>query len=457
MDNIFRLFGRLNRREDVPGIPPSTKASETAAAEGTGGDWKGNIPYTGGRHSLLVPAWFRGVTVIMHTMGQMVVQYQRLNREGGNFVEATYGPDRLFNYLLQVRPNPQMAASTMLEQIEFLKIYKGNAYVYIDRDDMGNVAALWLCSSGSYDAIADQYTVTFQRRGGLTTVTVPSTDVLHFRNTYLEDNFMTGIPTLRYAQEALSIAAAANNQTLMDMAKGGKHKIILQEKPTNSGSSWGLVGGMADPNQMKKISKQFEADMLSGDVMLLNNIVDTKIISQTAQELRTLENRNFQVADIARLLGVPKIMMMDDSGSSYKSPEAATQEFLLRTISPRVREYEDELNAKLLNAYDFGQRRIHVCEQSLRRLDPTGQANLDKVRLETGVMSPNELRAQYDLGTIPDGDKHYVSTNLAEVGSEKLRAASGGSSSSSGSSANPSNPSDPSDPSTDPAEKGGDE
>ena len=165
--------------------------------------------------------------------------------------------------------------------------------------------------------------------------------------------------------------------------------------------------------------------MLSKDVILTSNVVDTKIISQTAMELRTLENRNFQVADLARFLGVPKIMMMDDSGSSYKSPEAATQEFLLRTISPRVREYEDELNAKLLTADDFGSRRVHVCEQALRRLDPKGQSDLDKVRLETGVMSPNELRAQYDLGTIENGDVHYVSTNLAELGSEKLRAAGG--------------------------------
>ena len=35
-------------------------------------------------------------------------------------------------------------------------------------------------------------------------------------------------------------------------------------------------------------------------------------------------------------------------------------------------------------------------------------------------MCPNEIRSQYDLGTIPDGDKFYVSTNLAVVGSKKL-------------------------------------
>ena len=69
-------------------------------------------------------------------------------------------------------------------------------------------------------------------------------------------------------------------------------------------------------------------------------------------------------------------------------------------------------------------RRIHVCESALRRLDPKGQAEIDKLHLEAG-WSVNELRKQYDLPSIADGDAHYVSTNLAEVGSEKLRSNTG--------------------------------
>ena len=61
----------------------------------------------------------------------------------------------------------------------------------------------------------------------------------------------------------------------------------------------------------------------------------------------------------------------------------------------------------------------------LRRLDAKGQAEIDKLHLESG-WSVNELRSQYDLPNIPEGDAHYVSTNLAEVGSEKLRSNGGG-------------------------------
>ena len=51
------------------------------------------------------------------------------------------------------------------------------------------------------------------------------------------------------------------------------------------------------------------------------------------------------------------------------------------------------------------------------------QAEIDEMKLRTGVMNIDELRAQYDLPTVEGGDKFYISTNLAELGSEKLRGA----------------------------------
>ena len=175
---------------------------------------------------------------------------------------------------------------------------------------------------------------------------------------------------------------------------------------------------------MKAVRKQLSQDWQSDDIVLLDNVANTQIISQTARDLQLLESRGFEVNDLARILGIPRIMMMEDAGSSYKMPEHATQEFLLRTIQPRIREWEDEYNSKLLTRDDFGRRRVHVCPLALRRLDARGQAEIDKLHMETG-WSVNEIRAQYDLPAVKDGDLHYVSTNLAELGSEKLRSPKG--------------------------------
>lgn len=417
MDGFFRFWGAKKREV---GVPSSTVVSSEPAA--TAGNWEANVVNPMGRKSLLVPAWCRGVSLIMQTMGQMQVQWQRMNGEGGNFIEDRYGFGRKINYLLQVRPNPLMTASEMQEQIEYRKIYWGNAFVYIERDRYGDPEYLWLCTSGAYDPIMDSYILVYNGQYGPNVkVSVPSGDVLHFKNVFLTEDMYMGIPMIWVAMNALSIAATGNEQSLQDMAKGGKMKLILGEE--TNGNITPIAKGLYNKEAMDRYAREIQEKMYTSDVVALRGLDKIQVVSQTSQQLQLLESRGFEVAEIARILGIPRIMMMEDGGN-YKMPEHATQEFLLRTIQPRIRKHEDELNSKLLKPEDFGKRRIHVCELALRRLDAKGQAEIDKLHLETG-WSVNELRSQYDLPNIPDGEKHYVSTNLAEVGSEKLRSAGG--------------------------------
>ena len=373
-------------------------------------NWEANVVKPYGKQSLLVPAWYRGVSLIMQTMGQMVTQYQRLNKEGGNFIEDRWGDNRKLNYLLQVRPNPLMSASQMQEQIEYRKIYFGNAFVYIERDEYDDPKALWLCTGGGFNPIMNTYNLVYNSTNGpRMKVTARAKDVLHFKNVFLTDDYYMGIPTLDFAFKSLQIAATADEQALQDVAKGGRHKILLQEQtPQNNGGT----RGRQNPAELRKTAKRFGDDWAASDVVVLDNVVNPTLVSQTSQQLQLLEQRQFSVSELARLLGIPRIMMMEDAGSSYKMPEHATQEFMLRTIQPRIREWEDEMNAKLLMADDFGKRRIHVCELALKRLDAKGQAEVDKIQLETGASTINEIRAKYDRPAVEDGDEPMASANL---------------------------------------------
>jgi HK97 family phage portal protein len=419
-----RIFANLFRKREVaaPSAVPTTTAPHASEEKPKGGNWQSNVVRPYGKSSLLVPAWYRGVSLIMQTMGQMVTQYQYKNLAGNNFVEARGAKNSYFNYLLQVRPNPMMTASQMQEQIEYRKIYKGNAYVYIEREPSGYPRYMWLCTGGGYDPLSNTYNLVYNSdRGPRMAVNADAHDVLHFKNVFLTDDYYMGIPTLDFAFKSLSIAATADDQALQDVAKGGRYKILIQEKDAPSLGTRGRV----NQAELKRATKQFGDDWNANDFVMLDNMASATQISQTSRDLQLLESRQFSVSDLARILGVPRIMMMEDAGSSYKMPEHATQEFMLRTIQPRIREWEDEMNSKLLLPGDFGSHRIHVCELPLRRLDAKGQAEIDKLHLETG-WSANEIRGQYDLPDIPDGDKHYLTAAVAEVGSAKLRDAVAG-------------------------------
>ena len=422
MDNWFSLFRR--REVNTPAVPASTAPAPQPTAKGA--NFEANIVRPFGRSSLLIPTWTRCVTLIMQTMGQMVTQYQRMNGEGGNFIEDRYGKNGLLNYLLQVRPNPLMTASQMQEQIEYRKIYYGNAYVYIERGMDGYPQNLWLCTGGGYDPLSNTYNLVYNSdRGPRMKVECDARDVLHFKNVFMTEDMYMGIPTIDYAFKALTIAATGDEQALQDMAKGGKMKLIIGEEKTATpyGS---LAGSRFDPKQVNKYADEIQDRLQSNDVIALQNLDKVQIFSQTAQQLQLLEQRGYSDEALCRLMGVPKIIaIVGDGGGNYRMPEHATQEFLLRTIQPRIREHEDEFNSKLLSPGDFGKRRIHVCELALKRLDAKGQAEIDKLHLESG-WSVNEIRSQYDLPNIPDGDDHYVSMNLGVVGSPNLKAGNTG-------------------------------
>ena len=142
--------------------------------------------------------------------------------------------------------------------------------------------------------------------------------------------------------------------------------------------------------------------------------------------MQLFDQRQFGVAEICRMMDTPRTLAMDGSNSSYKTPEADRLDFLMNCIQPKRRLNENELVRKLLLPEDFGKRRIHLCELPLMLFDKKGQATIDKMNLETGAMTVNEIRKYYDKPAVEGGDIVYVSTNLAELGSEKLRGNGGG-------------------------------
>ena len=421
MDNFFAHMFR--RDTPVPDSLTPEKTADQPPQARSGNYGKRIVSVRGQKAALSIAAFHRALEIRATTMGQLIMEYQRRSAVGGNFVPFLHGPAAKLNWLLQVRPNPLMSATVLMQQAEIERVMRGNAYIYIERDpSTGEVKQLWLAQSGGYDHATDTYALSYNVPGGVANVTAaPASDVIHIPNTFRLPGGLQGIPTLVYAERTLSIAATNDVETLNNASKGGKMKILLQE---DKEKGFG-VGGRAKASEIRKAARTLQDDLDQGDdVISVNNVLQASVISQNAEQMQLIEQRGFSVAEIARLMGVPKPLLMDDSNSSYKTPEAALQSFMTYTIQPAIGLWEDELNAKLLNEYDFGRRRIHLCERNLRRLDPTAQANLDKLHLETGVCSVNELRAAHDMPTIEGGDAHYVSTNLAEVGSEKLRAAS---------------------------------
>lgn len=434
MDNFFT---RIFRREVVQ---TSGEAAGTATANGGngheagGGTYAQRIAYARNpQAALAISGVYRAVELRANTIGQMLMQYQKRSKEGGNYVADITPPaggyvtlGTRLNYLLQKRPNPMMTASSLFKQMSIQRLMQGNAFCYIERDESGMPLHLWLATCAGYDYANNTYTLNWMTERGLVTkATVQAEDVIHWPNTFRDNQGFWGISTLQYAAKTLSLIATESQQALESAAKGGRIKgFIGEEKPAQGAGT--LAFGLINKGSGDDYARELSDKVYQQDITFLRGLDKWVPLSMSSADMQMIEWMQLSLDDVARYFGVPRPLLMLDSNSHYTTPTAATQEFHLRTIQPDARELEDEFETKLLNVYDFGIRRFHLCEQPLFRLDPETQAKVAKLKMEGGICSVNENRADFDMPEVANGDIVYVSTNLAELGSEKLRSTGAG-------------------------------
>lgn len=432
MDNFFRLFARREvggkKAAGVPGTITTTdpNAPENQPPGGSGSFDEKIVRVQKPDLALTISALYRAVELKAKTIGQMEMQYQRRSREGGNFVEdswqrgSRHSDGRIYNYLLQKRPNPMMTAAELFQQMSIHRELMGNAFVYIERDGMDRPRHFWLAMCGGYDPLTGTYTLTYPTDRGIENkVMAPARDVIHWRNTYKQTEGWMGIPTHVFAIQTLSLIATQRRQAMETAAKGGRVKLIIGEEkpPTGPGT---LAFGLMNKDAMQKYADEINDRIYTKDVTAIRGLDKVQNISMTAADMQMMEQLNMSLDDVARYYGTPRPLLMLDTNSHYNDYTNATMEYLQRTIAPLARELEDLFDAKLLTIDDFGERRFHLCELPLLRMDMEKQAKVDQMRLQMG-WTVNEIRGQYDMPAIEKGDIAYVSTNLAELGSEKLR------------------------------------
>ena len=398
---------------------PNHPTNQQQKQQDGGGSFEERIVYAGHpRVALTVSAVYRAVELRAKTIGQMQMQYQMRNREGGNFVMDVQKPrggnvsfGTRLNYLLQVEPNPMMSAQSMWEQVTVNRLMLGNGFIYIERDELDEPVHLWLAECGGYNLGTNTYTITYMgERGLIKNRIVPMSDVLHFPNTYRERNGFWGISTLKFAIDTLSLIKTEGQLALETAAKGGRVKgFISEEKPATGQGT--LAFGMFNKDESERYAKEVNERVYQQDINVLRGLEKFQNLSLSAQDMQMIELLGISQDDVSRFFATPRPLLMMDTNSHYTTYTNATMEYLSRTIAPDGAEMEAECFRKFLSIYDYGQHRFHLCEQPLLRMDKETQAKIDGYHLQNG-WTFNEVRAEHDLPAVEGGDEPMGSANL---------------------------------------------
>jgi HK97 family phage portal protein len=144
-------------------------------------------------------------------------------------------------------------------------------------------------------------------------------------------------------------------------------------------------------------------------------------LSITNEDSQFLESRQFQIEEIARIFGVPPVLIGHPTNTmTYASAEQLFLSFATFTIAPWCKRLEQSMNKYLLS--DAEQKRYffeHVMAGLLRG-DTASRFQAYSVARQWGWMNVDEIRALENMNPLPDekGQVYLQPMNMTEAGAE---------------------------------------
>lgn len=308
--------------------------------------------------------------------------------------------------LLNLAPNPEMNAFTFRLFMIQNCIIHGNAYAEIERNGIGQPIAIWPLRSLDVEPIRSTsgnlaYRVRVSDAStGNEAVILPPRDVFHLKNFHTKDGII-GQGVVAYGSETLGITLAADQMASGIFHNGGIPSGILKHPGRISDEAYKRLLDSWQANQGGK---------KSGGTSILEEGISYESINVAPDVLQFLESRQFGVLEIARFLGVPPTKLFDITAATYSNVENANLEVATDTLDSWAVNLEMEADVKLLNNR-YGGRFTELDLYAVFRGDMATRANYFKDMLQSGAMTPNQIRQREGLSGYPEGDKYFIATN----------------------------------------------
>lgn len=355
------------------------------------------------REALTLPAVYRCVDILAGTIASMSLELSKNDGRGLYEVLTTGSLPRIFNG----RANSRQTFYDLMYNAVSERYLQGNAYIYAKRSrgavDGLDTVEFWLLHGVSYDAKRNVYQVhddIYDIHG-----IVEASDIIHIRNRGYDG--YTGESTISFACRTLTLSAIADEQTMDGLAEGNKQKGFLTGGDPTAG-----LGSIADSFQ-DSVASRLEQELTAGkSVIRLPGSLDFRPLSITPSDAQLLETRKFSPVDICRFFGVHPDLVFVDGTSNYKASENAQITFLQQTLAPVLRQISAEFTTKLITGRMRDKYRITYNTDSIYLTDSVSRAEYYKRSIESGVLTPNEVRKKEGLPPVENGDTAFVSCNV---------------------------------------------
>lgn len=395
---LGRLLGARNSIES-----PATPLTSTTLL-----DWmNGGTPNASGvtvneKTALGMPAVWRAVNLIAGTAASLPLHAYR----EADDVRLPLGDGAQAARLL-ANPHPDMTKYELWELVYSHMLLWGNAYLLVLKNPNRQVTELWPIHPSRVRAGRDSAGVKWYEvdgEGGRAGSVYSDQQMLHIPGFGYDG--ICGVSPIRLAAQGIGMAMAAEQFGAKLFGSGSLMSGILQ------------TDQRLDARQADEVKTRWKAKMsgLQGahDVAVLGSGVKFQQLSIPPGDAQFIESRRFQIAEIARIFGIPPHMLADTEKSTSWGTGIEQQSigFVVYTLRPWLTRVEQRVTRLLKPGPVYARYAV----EGLLRGDSAQRAAFYQQMWNIGVFSTNDIRRLEDFEPVEGGDVRYRPLNMGELG-----------------------------------------
>lgn len=342
---------------------------------------------------------FAAVSRLGNSLGSMPIKLL-----GRGFQEITKHPaaDLIIN-----QPNPNMHSMDFFRTMETIRNTSGNAYALKDYDENYQVKALWILDPGRVEPVVEKATrelwYEITPEDGPTWY-AHNMEVIHVKHIH------------GYGYKGISPIDVLRGTSEFDR-KIREKSLDQIESAITAGFLLKMAGSVGKEKKAEILEnfKQFYKD--NGGVLIQEMGVEIDPITRTFIDTQLFDVEKITRGRVANVYNLPLHLLGEVSGVQMGAIEQMDLGYVQGTLVPIVRQYEQELNRKLLTPVE--RRRgwyFKFNTNALLRGDMKTRGEFYFKGIRSGWFKPNEVRAYEDLPPESGGDKLYMSKDLFPIG-----------------------------------------
>jgi HK97 family phage portal protein len=395
--NSARVALREVRAAVTPENPAYPMTSTTLV------DWLGGPKVHAGvavneTSALGMTAVYRAVALISGSSASLPLHAYR-ESDGGRVRLSTGQAANLLDY-----PHPDMTPFEFWELVYVHLLTWGNAYIRVLRNRNGQIAELWALHPSRVRAgrESDEGLKVYQIDGAQE----PLFDdkILHIPGMGYDG--VTGCSPIRLARQGVGLALAAEEYGARLFGSGSLMAGILQTEQR-------LTAEQADALK-RRWKEKVSGIERAHDVAILDAGAKWQAVSIPPGDAQFIESRRFQVAEVARMYGVPPHMLMESEKSTTwgSGIESMSAGFVRYTLRPWLTRVEQRVTKLLRPQAVYARYSI----EGLLRGSAAERAAFYTAMWNIGVYNTDDIRALEELAPVPGGDTRYRPLNMGELG-----------------------------------------